>query len=387
MRRIYISIFACLGILAIMTMCAEKQYNSFHPGQLWLDNNGVHINAHGGGVLFHENTYYWFGEHKVKGKAGNKAHVGVHVYSSKDLYNWTDEGIALSVSDDPDNDIAKGCILERPKVIYNAGTKEFVMWFHLELKGEGYHSARCGVAVSDRITGPYTFLHSMRPNAGHWPLNVRPEQKTPVSISSELDKQFSGGPSEKVRQTNILGAHFEGGQMSRDMTLFVDDDAKAYHLYASEHNSTLHIALLTDDYLRHSGKYVRVFEHRWMEALAICKRKGKYYLIASGCTGWSPNAARSAVADSLFGSWKELGNPCVGDGRKNGPGADKTFGGQSTFILPVQGKNDAFIAMFDMWRPDNAIDGRYMWLPIQFTDKGFKIEWMEEWDLSFFDKN
>ncbi len=36
--------------------------------------------------------------------------------------------------------------------------------------------------------------------------------------------------------------------MARDMTLFVDDDGQAYHLYASEENSTLHIRGLTDEY-------------------------------------------------------------------------------------------------------------------------------------------
>ena len=40
--------------------------------------------------------YYWFGEHKIEGEAGNRAHVGVHVYSSEDLYNWQDRGIALA---------------------------------------------------------------------------------------------------------------------------------------------------------------------------------------------------------------------------------------------------------------------------------------------------
>ncbi|KKK89702.1 hypothetical protein LCGC14_2730470, partial [marine sediment metagenome] len=219
--------------------------------------------------------------------------------------------------------------------------------------------------------------------ANAWPINVTPEQKDPNSIArTKAEKEkFSGGPTNKHKQFNILGSHFEGGQMARDMTLFVDDDGKGYHLYSSEHNSTLHIALLTDDYLRHSGKYVRVFANRWMEAPAICKRNGKYYLLASGCTGWSPNAARSAVADSIFGPWKELGNPCVGSGPDNGFGADKTFGGQSTYILPVHGKEDLFIAMFDLWRPHDAIDGRYMWLPIDFSNDGFKIKWRNEWSL------
>ena len=118
----------------------------------------MHINAHGGGILLHDGVYYWFGEHKVEGEAGNRAQVGVHVYSSSDLYNWKDEGIALAVSDDPTSDITRGSIIERPKVIHCAKTGQFVMWFHLELKGQGYRAARSGVAVSDRPTGPYRFL-------------------------------------------------------------------------------------------------------------------------------------------------------------------------------------------------------------------------------------
>ena len=31
----------------------------------------------------------------------------------------------------------------------------------------------------------------------------------------------------------------QGGQMARDMTIFIDDDGKAYHIYASEDNLTL----------------------------------------------------------------------------------------------------------------------------------------------------
>ena len=374
--------------LSAMAAVAEQpaaRDEAFHPGQLWLDDRGMPINAHGGGILYHEGTYYWFGEHKIEGEAGNVAHVGVRGYSSQDLYHWTGEGVALWVSDDPDSDIAKGCILERPKVIRNPKTGKFVMYFHLELKGQGYGAARTGIAVADRPAGPYSFVRSLRPNAGQWPLNVRPEQKSPEAIAAAraAGDQFPGGPDEKTKQYNILGAHVEGGQMSRDMTLFVDDDGKAYQIYASEHNSTLHIAELTDDYLGYSGKYVRVFEHRWMEAPAICKRKGKYYLLASGCTGWTPNAARSAVADSIWGPWTELGNPCEGTNPANGLGPDKTFGGQSTFILPVQGKEDAFIALFDIWRPENAIDGRYAWLPMTFTGGGFKIKWQDTWDLCF----
>jgi hypothetical protein len=30
----------------------------FHPGAVWPDDRGTHINAHGGGVLSHAGVYY-----------------------------------------------------------------------------------------------------------------------------------------------------------------------------------------------------------------------------------------------------------------------------------------------------------------------------------------
>jgi hypothetical protein len=375
-----LTIMICsMGILNLYAQKSNNErlkYNSFKPGEIWKDNNGVHINAHGGGMLFYNKTYYWFGEHKTEGKTGNTAQVGVHVYSSTDLYNWKDEGIALHVSDDPESDITKGCILERPKVIYNRKTKKFVMWFHLEPKGVGYSGARSGIAIADNVTGPYTFVRSTRGNPGHYPVNVLDLHKEPVK-QSVLDRKMYGGHlrNEHPDSLNLLGRDFQEGQMTRDQQLFVDDDGKAYHIYASEVNSTLHISLLTDDYLDYSGRYVRAFVGRHMEAPAIFKKDGLYYFMGSDCTGWRPNPARSAVAPSIWGPWTELGNPCTDKE------AETTYRSQSTYILPVQGKENTFIYMGDRWTPDNAIDGRYIWLPIDFEDNKFKIRWHDEWSL------
>ena len=167
--------------------------------------------------------------------------------------------------------------------------------------------------------------------------------------------------------------------MARDMQLFVDDYGKAYHIFASETNSTIHIAELTDDFLDYTGKYVRAFVNRYMEAPAIFKKDGLYYFMGSGCTGWKPNAARSAVAPSIWGPWTELGNPCQGEN------SETTFHSQSTYILPVSGRKNVFIYIGDRWNPQNAIDGRYIWLPIDFQDNRFNIHWHNEWDLKYFD--
>lgn len=366
MRRIFI-LFAALTAAVACVSCGAN--GSFKPAEVWADENGVPINAHGGGIIFHKGRYWWFGEHKTEGGGGNRANVGVHCYSSKNLYDWRDEGIALAVAPEGSGSpIEKGCILERPKVIYNEKTGKFVMWFHLELKDQGYGAAQSGVAVSDNIAGPYEFLRAGRVNAGIWPINASDEAKAAV------DMKFETWP-ENLKNDRFIIRDFAGGQMARDMTLFVDDDGKAYHIYASEENQTLQIAELTDDYTAHSGRYVRAFVGRSMEAPAMFKHDGRYYLMMSGCTGWDPNAARSAVADSVMGEWTELGNPC------KGAEADKTFRSQSTYILPVEGRRDTFIYMGDRWNPANAIDGRYVWLPIELTDGGFALSWHDAWAL------
>lgn len=353
----------------------QKKQQSFTPGEIWPDNKGVHINAHGGGILKVDDTYYWYGEHKIEGKAGNKAMVGVHCYSSKDLYNWTDEGISLAVSQDPKSEIVEGCVIERPKVIFNQKTKKFVMWFHLELKDMGYKAAKTGLALSDSPTGPFQYIKSVNPNAGQWPLNFSEEQKK--KQFPETLKSWSDEWKKAVAEGMFVGRDFEKGQMARDMTLFVDDDGKAYHIHASEENLTLHISELNDDYTDFTKNYVAVMPAGHNEAPAIFKKEGKYYLITSGCTGWAPNAARSFVADHIFGPWTDLGNPCRGTERE----VKTTFDSQSTFIIENPEKPGQYIFMADRWRPDNAIDGRYVWLPISFEQENPIIKWSDEWTL------
>jgi len=92
---IFLFSFLLIMILAFPSCKTQSEPQLITPGAVWKDNNGIHINAHGGGMLYHKGTYFWYGEHKIEGEEGNKAKVGVHVYSSVDLYNWEDKGIAL----------------------------------------------------------------------------------------------------------------------------------------------------------------------------------------------------------------------------------------------------------------------------------------------------
>ncbi|XP_072992537.1 uncharacterized protein [Typha latifolia] len=295
----------------------------FYPGRLWLDRDGNSIQAHGGGILFDEKTetFYWYGENKdgptyqahQKGAARVDI-IGVSCYSSKDLWAWTNEGVVLPGEEtNVTHDLHKSNVLERPKVIYNDKTSQYVMWMHID--DVNYTKASVGVAVSESPTGPFTYLYSMRPH----------------------------------------------GFESRDMTIFKDDDGKAYLFYSSEDNSELHVGPLTDDYLDVTGIMRRILVRQHREAPAVFKYQGTYYMITSGCTGWAPNRALTHAAESIMGPWETMGNPCVGGNRIF---RLTTFFSQSTFVLPLPGFSGSFIFMADRWNPSDLRDSRYVWLPL-----------------------
>ncbi len=310
---------------------------AFEPGAVWLDTDGKPINAHGGGLLFYKGTYYWYGEYK-KGRTELVPHSnwenyrvlagGVSCYSSKDLLHWKFEGLALaSEQKDSTSDLYAGKVIERPKVVFNPRTKKFVLWMHIDSKD--YSAAKSGVAVSDKPTGPFRYLGSERPN----------------------------------------------GNMARDMTIFQDEDGRAYHVYTSEDNQTLHVCQLSDDYLSHTRNDKRLLVGLAREGAAVFKFNKHYYLISSACTGWDPNAAAYAVADSMMGEWKQRGNPC------KGPGADKTYGGQSAFVLPVNAAKGQFIFIGDLWNKKNLEDSRYLWLPLRMNGAEPEIYWQDKWTV------
>lgn len=335
---------------------------TWSTGGLWPDEQGNHINAHGGGVLEKDGTYYWYGENK--GENSNHALVGVNCYSSQNLSSWQYRGVALEVNDIAGHDIERDCIIERPKVVWCKATGKYVMWFHLELKGRGYGAARYGVAVADRPEGPFTYLRSGRvcPCAAPQNLDLTPKESKRIETAlakGKALKWYTSEWSELVRLGLYNVRDRQAGQMARDMTIFVDDDGKAYHIYSSEENQTLQIAELTPDYLAHTGRYWRMAAGEANEAPAVFKHDGTYWMITSGCTGWDPNEARLFSAPAITGPWEQHPNPC------RGKGAEKTFGGQSTFVLATGGHH---IFMADIWRPKHPIDGRYIWTQIEWED-------------------
>ena len=225
--------------------------------------------------------------------------------------------------------------MERPKVLYNAKTKKYVLWFHAdgptENSGSSYAKAMAGVAVSDSPEGPFRFVKASR-----------------LHCSDDYTGKEKG--------------------MARDMNVFQDEDGSAYILYASEENASLYISKFSDDYMDLAVRenavegtdYSRNFVNTSREAPAMFKYQGKYYLMTSGCTGWAPNEAKYYEADTPLGPWKDMGNPC------NGEEKDSTFRTQSTCIFAVDATKGKFVYLGDRWSKKQSVRLRYILLPVDF---------------------
>lgn len=182
----------------------------------------------------------------------------------------------------------------------------------------------------------------------------------------------------------FLGADSEEG--SGDFALFKDKNGTLYHFTVRKPDKAFVVGRFNIEYTYPDGNYKVMNEiPSHTEAPAIFMTKNHYFMLASGSTNWEPNTARSFSSSSLLGPYKKLGNPTKGMNPYNGLNEEKTFGAQSSFVFKVEGKQDAFIAMFDIWNPDHPYDGLYVWLPIEIKGDTFKIKWRNEWNLSYFD--
>ncbi len=300
--------------------------NTITPGALWPDDHGDHIQAHGGGVIQLGDTFYWYGEQRARNLDRSKHYVSC--YSSKDLIHWTFRNNVLALSD-PFN-FGPHWALERPKVYYNAPTKKYVMYMHIDGPlahgGGGYDAARVGVAICDTPDGNYTYLRSFRPL----------------------------------------------GDESRDIGQFVDDDGSAYLIFEDRPTGGFHIAQLSDDFL--DVKRETAFIHEPFEGGTLVHYKDRYYCVASHMTGWDANPDMYASAPKLEGPWSEFKNIA--------PPWTRTYGSQSTMLLKVTGtKTTTVIFMADIWRPWAQWDSRYLWMPLEIDGDKLHLPEPRAWTI------
>ncbi len=318
------SFFLLLTLLAGLTATAVAQ--TIRPGEVWLDDHSQPIQAHGGGILKQGNTYFWFGEDREQGLDSAKRYVAC--YSSEDLVHWKFRNQVIKLSD-PEN-FGPKWLLERPKVFYNAKTKKYVMYMHIDGPltggGSGYGIARVGVATSDTVDGDYHYIHSFRPL----------------------------------------------GHESRDIGQFVDDDGTAYLIF-EDRPFGFRIATLSDDYLNVEKEVALIPMH--LEGGAVVHYEGLYYAIGSALTGWTPNPNVYATAISLAGPWSDF--------KDIAPPGTKTYSSQSTLLLKIVGsQTTVVIFMGDMWKPKTLWDSRYLWMPLKIGNGKLSLPEPKPWTLN-----
>ena len=351
-----------------------KRYDSIRPGRVWLDTKGERIQAHGGSVMFLDGAYYWYGENKeFTDRAKGIWHWGVLCYLSTDLYNWDDLGLIIPPdTGNPESSIHPTSLMDRPHIIYNKKTRQFVCWLKI-MHRDGTQSET--VLTADSLTGPYRIVRE-----GLQPLNM------------------SAG----------------------DFDLAVADDGKAYYYFERVHSETI-CADLTADYTDVTGYYSTHFPSTHppfvREATAHFLRNHKHYLVTSGTTGYYPNPSEIAVADTWHGPYKVLGDPHPGDPTRT------SFHSQISSVFKVPGKKDLYIACADRWipqamdlpyelyaeafstvfggatgdelqkgldvmaslPPENTKEADYVWLPFRFDGDMGILDWRDEWRIEEFE--
>ncbi|MCB7137437.1 glycoside hydrolase family 43 protein [Cellulosimicrobium marinum] len=298
-------------------------------------------------------------------------------------------------------------IMERPKMLWNARTKKFVIIYHADGPladnadlvrwvrdggdpadqnvGSRYSRAEIGFATSDTPWGPFKLVNTTKMN---W-------------------------------APGVPNAGREGD--SRDMTIFQDagehtvdavaDDA--YAVYSSEMNTWMYVSRLNAEYTGplETGSDAtlgedfsnRVLPDYSREASSVFKHDGWYYMLTSGTDGWASTPVVAYRSRSMItpteavvgdnnrhpanGQWERLGNPCVGDPARTGVGtADpvECFDSQPTFVIALDQEAGRFAYMGDRWITEsNGSAGersRYVWAPIQVRDGRVTVENVGAWD-------
>lgn len=290
------------------------------PGTYWRDTTGNILSAHGAGLIKVGSTYYLVGmycdndpNNNYQGEGhGMPYFVAITCYSSTDFANWTFENNLLTTQ--PSGDLALENWVGRPKIIYNDTTGQYVMYVNA--------GAGVGVATCSTVNGNYTYLGSYAPL----------------------------------------------GDSIGDMTVFKDDDGKAYLIGAGGK-----IYELTSDYLGVAG-LTRNLRARNSEAPAMFKSGGVYFLLFSDTTWWTSNDNFYYTATSLSGSWTKRGDFT--------PNSDNTWDSQTTYVQPIEGSSTTtFVYLGDRWYEYYFGDSKYIWLPLTVDGTTLTMDWYDYWAI------
>ena len=237
-------------------------------------------------------------------------------YVSSDLVHWTSKGVVLRTDVDAN----------RLDVLYNEPTKTYVMF--LKYNGNGAHLA---IATGERPEGPFTFK------------------------------------GQTLVEDALIG----------DMSVFEDDDGKAYLCYVSWKtgvNRQHGIYLMSGDY-RTLDKRIYLWDIGGREAPHIFKRNGIYYYGTSKTAGIRSSDTDYCMATNLAGPWSEPKTLST-------PGSENSWDCQVNFVFPFKGtQGTMYMFEGDRWLKNGGRQGDFVWLPLEFDGDTPILRYRQDWEL------
>ena len=252
-----------------------------------FDSDGNRVQAHGGQIQKIGKKYYWVGEDKSQGVYP----IGVHLYSSKDLYNWKSDGIVLqtansasdyaakvanrhsvfsnytakSIAQDPDYQAIYGKDFSRFKADkwqYNIDSPEDVAsLLEFDLNTAGYVVVERPKIIKNPDGRYVLWYHADGPTRGDPAADSYSKARAGVAISVGKNpagpyKYLGSFRLDSTRALTGADDWDHGYGQSRDMNVFVDKGVDANHdgvddayaIYTSDGNGQLYAALLNKTY-------------------------------------------------------------------------------------------------------------------------------------------
>ena len=266
----------------------------------FLDDQAKRVNAHGGGIIKEDDTYYLHGEYFLSTTTDNNFN-GFSMYSSKDLATWKWEKMILPQQ--PSGLLGPNRKGERPHIIKCPATGEFVLFAHAA--DVTYQADKEVIyATSATVNGDYIFKGAL---------------------------------------TNASGTTAAHG----DMGAFADGK-DAYVVTESGHVYTLstdcHSWLSDKTYSAING------DSGGAESPTVFKAGNTYYWIGSYKTGWRANNNFYSTAPAMTGPWTYQGYLAPVADPANNLSAERTWLSQSTWVTPVAGcKGTTYVYWGDHW--------------------------------------
>lgn len=289
-----------------------------------IDNNlpkkdpaGAIIDVHDGNMIQTGGYFYWYGTAYGNTNGYTKDNI-FQCYRSIDLVHWSGGGNLLLN--------APAGIYYRPHIIYNAGTKQYVLWYNWYPK---FWEGKFGVAVSKDPMGPFTIIND-----------------------------------------DVKVQHMDKGL--GDLNLFADDDGTGYLVYNTIAGHFVSVEKLNPDYLSSTFENSGILA-KDCEAETMFKRNGKYYVLTDQacCFCNYGTGARVFTSNHALGKFEEKNNinrypgtltPGLIDGFSNGnvfETLQKTGDhfAQAEIDLPLSQQLDSVIVhVFAGNRPQNCGD-------------------------------